>query len=94
MMSEQEITQELERLGYKNAEVRSTLKDVGTIIIGRALAAYLETLPESERATLTALSPEEMENYLAKHPNLPAFSQEVFDKIHDDTWREYFAAMA
>ena len=94
MMSEQEITQELERLGYKSAEIRSAMKDVGTIIIGRAMAAYLETLPESERATLTAFSPEELESYLAKHPHLPPFSQEAFDKIHDDTWREYFAAMA
>lgn len=84
----------MERLDYKNAEIRSVMKDVGTIIVGRALAAYLQTLPENERAALTALSPEEMEEYLAKHPHLPPFSQEAFDKIHDDIWREYFAAMA
>lgn len=94
MMSEQHIIEELERLGYKNAEIRSVMKDVGAIIMGRALGAYLQTLPENERATLTALSQEEMERYLAEHPHLPPFSQESFDKIHDDTWQEYFAAMA
>ncbi len=94
MMSEQQIIGELERLGYKNAEIRSVMKDVGMIIMGRVLGTYLQTLPEDERATLTAFSPEEMEAYLAKHPHLPAFSQEAFDKIHDNTWQEYFAAMA
>ena len=94
MMSEQDIIGELERLGYKNAEIRGAMKDVGMIIVGRALAAYLQTLPEDERAKLQALSPEEMEAYLAKHPQLPPFSQASFDAIHDDTWREYFAAMA
>lgn len=94
MMSEQDIIGELERLGYKNAQIRSAMKDVGSIILGRALAAYLQTLPESERKMLTSLSPDEMQQYLAAHPHLPPFSQESFDKIHDNTWREYFAAMA
>ena len=94
MMSEQEIIGELKRLGYERQEIRTAIQDVGSIILGRALAAYLKTLPEETRAKLQAFSPEEMQQYLAANPQVAPFAQETFDKIHDDTWREYFAAMA
>lgn len=91
MLSEQDIIATLERIGFSRAEIPRVLKDVGMVIVARTLAAYAEALPESERAELRALQPEQLERYLAERADsLPAFSQDEFNAIHDATWQEYF----
>lgn len=94
MMSESEITAKLKEIGFKNSEIPKILRDIGLLIGGKALAAYIDMLPEDERARMLALQPEEIDAYVKeKEGLLPKFSQEQFDAIHDQAWQEYFAAM-
>ena len=92
MMSEQEITETLQRIGFKGVEVRTVMRDVGQIIAMKVLEAYLQTLPENVRTHIASLQDEQqVQQYLADNKNsFPPFPQSEFDKIHDETWAEYF----
>jgi hypothetical protein len=93
MMSEQEITERLQNLGLKEKDVRSVMADVAQVILAKATAAYLQTLPENEGAHIQSLSAEDLQKYLENNATLPEFSQDTFDKIHDDVWESYFRSM-
>ena len=92
MLSEQEITETLQHIGFKGAEVRTVMRDVARVIAMKVLAAYLETLPEDVRTHLSSLQEEQqVQEYLTDHASsFPPFSQSEFNKIHDETWQEYF----
>jgi hypothetical protein len=95
MMSEEHIVGRLEELGYKGADVRTALRDVGKVIVARAAAAYVARLPESEQATLKGLSETDLQTYLAQHQySFPRMPQEEFERMHDETWEDYFRSMA
>lgn len=95
MLSEQEIISRLKEIGFQDTEVPSVMKDVAEIVCGRALAEYLPALSQEERAKLASLETQELQGYLEEHADaLPRFSQEAFDRIHDDTWREYFMTVS
>jgi hypothetical protein len=92
MMSEDEIIRRLKVAGCPEADISAVMNEVGIVICANAYAQYLSGLPEDTRETLLKLSPEEQAAYLEQnHVQLPAFSQEQFDTIHDATWNEYFA---
>jgi len=94
MMSEQEITETLTQIGFKESEIPTVLHDVGVIIVGNVLAAYLPMFLESERIKIASLSSEELRNYLTEHAgSLPPFPQAQFDAIHDEAWRDYFSSI-
>jgi hypothetical protein len=94
MMTEENITERLEAMGYKGAELRGTMRDVGKLIVARTAAEYISQLPQSEQEKLKSLSETEVETYLAEHrSSFPAMSQEAFEKIHDGTWEEFFSAV-
>ncbi len=94
-MSEQQIMQELRAKGTRERDIPQVMRDVGTLIIGRTMALILAPLPEAERAHLSESAPTVVEAYFKEHPELLAgMTQERFDTIHDDTWREYFEAAA
>ena len=95
MMSEQEITDRLTGAGFKDKEIPTVIRDVERVIIGKVLAAYLATVPESERAQLQSRSAEELQKYLAEHTaSLPQFPQSEFNRIHDEMWEDYFKSAA
>jgi len=95
MMNEHEITERLEQLGYKNAEIRMALRDVAQVIVAKTADAYLSQLPEATRSHLRELSENEVQVYLLEHQaSLPKMPQEEFEKIHDATWEDYFASVA
>lgn len=95
MMSEQQITEKLEQLGYKQADIRLALRDVGQLIVGKTAAAYLATLPSNIQNDLRSLSEEDVRTYLVEHQgSLPKMQQEDFEKIHDETWGDYFRSVA
>ena len=94
MLSESEITEKLKTLGCKSSDIPKVLHEVGLLIGGKALAAYVSKLPDEERKRMLALQPDELQAYLdEKKDALPAFSQEQFAQIHDQMWRDYFAAI-
>ncbi|HEV3245101.1 MAG TPA: hypothetical protein VG102_01985 [Candidatus Paceibacterota bacterium] len=95
MLREEDIVGRLEKIGYKNADIRAALRDVSQIIITKTAAAYLARFPQQEQEHLRTLSEEQLQNYLAEHTDvLPKMSQEEFEKIHDETWEDYFRSVA
>lgn len=95
MMSEHDITERLEQLGYKQAEIRIALRDVAQVILGKTASAYLSRVPEDTQQQLRDLSEPEVRAYLSGHQDsLPRMSQEEFDKVHDATWEDYLASVA
>lgn len=95
MLSEQDITTKLETLGYKSGDIRMALRDVGGVIAIKVTAAYLAKLPEEEQKHIRSLSEEELQQYLAQRRDaLPKMPQEEFEKIHDETWEDYFRSMS
>lgn len=93
-MSEEQIIKRLEDLGYKPGEIRMALKDVAKVIIARTAAAYFSILPQSEQEQIKNLPEEDVQAYISEHQDsMPKMPQEEFEKIHDDTWEEYFSAM-
>ena len=52
-------------------------------------------LHRHEQEKIKDLPEEEVQAYLAEHQDsLPKMPQEEFEKIHDETWEEYFTAMS
>lgn len=95
MMSEQQITERLVEIGYNEAEVETALRDVGQIIIARTAADYMKRFPETTQTHLRTLPEADVQAYLETHKaELPHLAQEDFDKLHDETWEEYFEAMS
>jgi hypothetical protein len=95
MLSEQDITKRLEEIGYKAGEVRMALRDVGKVIIAKSAASYLSRLPETEQDRIRSFSEEEMRTFLAQNQySFPPMPQEEFEKIHDETWEDYFRSVA
>jgi hypothetical protein len=95
MMDEQQIVERLEKIGYKNAQIREALRDVGGVIVAKTAIAYLARLPEEQQAHLRELSESEVQAYLAENQDsLPPMPQEEFEKIHDATWEDYFASVS
>ncbi len=95
MMAEEEIIAKLTTLGYDASETRMALRDVGQIIVEKAAAAYLVRLPEAQQSELRSFSTEELQNYLAEQgTSMPKMTQEEFEKIHDETWEDYFSSMS
>jgi hypothetical protein len=98
MMAEEEIVRRLTHIGFKDHEIPDVMQDVGKLIAGKAMLAYLSALPEDKGAPISSIiasEPEELQSYLTEHAaELPPFSQAKFDAIHDDTWREYFKAVS
>jgi hypothetical protein len=93
MMTEEEITERLEKLGQKPGDIRATMRAAAELIVARTAAAYIASLPEEDRAKLMSLPEEEAEIYLAeRRDSLPQMPQEEFEKIHDKTWEDYFAS--
>lgn len=91
MLSEQEIMRRLEEKGFRSGQVRSTMQEVGKLIIARTAVAYLDLFPEAEREHIKSLPDDEVQAYLASRGDtLPQMPQETFDAIHDRTWEEYF----
>ena len=94
MMSEQEITEKLTAMRFKESEIPEVLRDVGQIIFGNVLAAYLPSFSSDDQARIRSLRPEEFQTFLEeKSDSLPPFPQAKFDEIHDATWRDYFKAV-
>jgi len=94
MMNEQDIVGRLEQLGYKNADIRMALRDVGQIIVGKTAGAYLSKFPEQEQEHIHSFSEEALQEYLASHQgSLPTISQQDFEHIHDETWEDYFRSV-
>lgn len=94
-MSEQHIIARLREAGIAERDIPSTMRDVGMLILGRAMERILSTLPQDERERLGKLLPAEIEEYVKMRPELlGAIDQEKFDAIHDGTWNEYFAAQS
>ena len=93
-MSEHEITDGLHRIGFTDTEIPGIMQDVGRIVLGKVFAAYLEPLPEGERAQVAAMQPEELTKYVSEHPDtLSTISQDRFEQIHDETWQDYFKSV-
>jgi hypothetical protein len=94
MLSETQITDRLEQLGYKSGEIRAALRDVAQVIIAATSAEYLASLSEEKRQLIRSLPEEEVARYISEHRSeLPPMSQEAFDKLHDATWEDYFASV-
>lgn len=94
-MTESQITEKLEALGYRGSEIRTALRDVGQIIVEKTAAAYLPRLPQVQQEKLRGMTEAELAAYLAEHgASLPKMSQEEFETIHDETWEDYFRSVA
>ena len=94
MMSEQQIVEKLQQIGYKQADIRMALRDVGQIIVRKTAAAYLSALSKNVQDDLRSRTEEEVQTYLMEHrASLPTMSQEDFEKIHDETWADYFKSV-
>jgi hypothetical protein len=94
MISEETIVAKLKGIGFKDPEIPTVMRDVGQIIYGKVLAAYLPTLPEAERMHITTLRSEEAQQYLTEQAgSIPTFPQAQFDAIHDETWEDYFQSV-
>lgn len=95
MLSEEQVTKRLEKLGYKSGEIRRALRDVGQVIMTATATAYFASLPEDKQVLIRSLPEQEVAQYIAEHrAEFSPMSQEAFDKIHDETWEDYFSAMA
>ncbi len=95
MMQEAEIRQRLESSGLKISETGKIMQEVGLVIAAKAMFEYVKTLPEELQEKIKALSPQESEAFFKENRSiLPRFPQEVFDKIHDEIWLEYFSALS
>jgi hypothetical protein len=95
MLSEQDITKRLEDIGYKTGEIRVALRDVAKVIVAKSAASYLSRLPETEQDRIRSFSDDEMQTYLAQNQySFPPMAQEEFEKIHDETWEDYFRSVA
>ena len=91
MLSDADIVSKLKENGCRDADIPGVIQDIGLIICGKAIAQYMEKLPEEERARIRTLQPQELNAYVEeKNGILPRLSQEAFDTIHDQTWQEYF----
>ena len=87
--------QTLREKGVAEGAIAKTMRDVGVIILGRAMEVIVAQLPEDERAHLSKCLPAEIETYFKERPQLlTVMTQEKFDAIHDGAWNEYFAAIA
>ena len=93
MLQKDEIVARLKQAGCPTEEIPKVLGEVGLIISGRAFAQYLDTLPPEKRAEVLAFEPKDMQEYFERQKDLPSFSQEKFDAIHDETWQEYFGSV-
>ena len=92
MLQESEIRSRLRALGAKESDVRTILQQVGFIVLIKALAEYVPTLPEPLRHNIQIGSQSDIRALLkANHDTLPGFSQATFDNVHDEVWEEYFA---
>ncbi len=94
MMNEDEIKSMLMRKGCPARLVPQVLSEVAQLACGRALAAYVQRIPETDKARVLAITPETLPEFLKDNAGkLPPFSQEEFDTILDQTWKEYFASL-
>ncbi len=94
-MTEDDIKARLLRLGFSQDELPRIMYDVGAIILGKAMAAYMPTLSEEQKLELAALPSEDVARYFEeKKATFPSMPQHEFDAIHDETWRDYFKAMS
>jgi len=93
-MNESEIVVGLKQIGFTEAEIPGVMRDVGGIILGKVYAVFLQNLPDDERARIGAMQSEQLQKYLAEHAAmLSSLTQERFDAIHDETWRDYFKSV-
>lgn len=93
-MSQQDIEARLAEIGVAESEIPDVMRDVGGIILGKVSAAFLDALPEQTRLLVRSLEPSELEEYLRQNAaSLPQLSQEEFDAIHDETWRDYLESI-
>ena len=94
MMSEQEITDRLQRIGFKSREIRTVMDDVANIIMAKVASSYLSRVPAEERANMQSLSGEKLQKYLLEHSgSLPPFTRSEFESIHDVVWEDYFSSV-
>jgi hypothetical protein len=92
MLSEQEIQNKLQSLGAKVSRLGPMMREVGEIIMGRAILSMTEKLTPDERRHFTTLDVKAGEAYLAAH-GIEPLTQARFDAIHDETWQEFFAQL-
>ena len=94
MMSEQEIIERLQQIGFKSREIRTVMADVAQVVMAKVAEAYLPKVSTEERATLRSLSREELQKYLSSHSgSLPSFTRSDFERIHDGVWADYFRSV-
>lgn len=95
MLSREEIATRLQLKGFEEKRVEAIIADVMQVVLGKALAEYLKGLPEEARAKMQGLPAEEMAKYVAEHKDeLPPPSAADFEKKYEETWEEYFQAIA
>lgn len=95
MIEKDTITKKLKELGFKDANIDKVFADVMQIILNRALGNYLQKLPEDTRKKLGDFPENELIQYIEKNStNLPKFSTQEFEKIHDETWESYFKSIS
>jgi len=95
MMTKEEISQKLRGAGLKDEEIEGAIADVMHIVLGKALGSFIESLPESTSEKMKGLSAEDLIKHIQDHKTeLPELSAKEFERIYDETWDEYFQAMA
>ena len=93
-MTETAITDRLERHGITGVRTSEIMQEVAQLIIARVYEFIKERLSPEERAYVEACTDEEAQAYFAEHRGtIPSLSQEEFDTIHDNTWREFFESL-
>jgi hypothetical protein len=95
MLNKDQITTKLKELGFKEENFDKIIGDVVQVILGKVSDSYLSALPKSEQAVLENLSQDKLEEYFkANKETLPELSAEKFEKIYNETWEDYFKAIA
>lgn len=89
-MTKEEFTQLFFSKGGNQSELDAVVKEIETLILKKALFAYIEKLDPTERNKVHAMDAMAASEYLnTRKDQLPTISQEEFKKISSGVWQSY-----